>query len=327
MVIGDTFEGRYRIEALIGCGGFAHVYLATQLNIQRPVAIKVIAPRHSPDSEGLGDTVKRFEREARLLSQLQSPYTLTLFDFGTSQEGHLYMVSEFIAGDTLKQLLLEHGSLEEGKVHLLLEQLLSGLLEAHDAGVFHRDVKPANIMVRHGLDIHVEATLLDFGIAKIVGESTTDNLTGDRIIGTPRYMAPEQIDYTMDVVPGTDLYALGLVAYEMLTGRSPILASQTIQIIAMQLSAEDFSLPQELIISDRMRAVVNKMLHKDIAKRYSTARHALSDLRAPLAPLQQIPLHTREAFGGAGGGTCEEKKWRAVRKRFSALQSGASVQL
>jgi serine/threonine-protein kinase len=205
--------GNYEIIGMLGEGGMAVVYRARQVNVQRDVAFKVIESRlaNSPDF------IKRFEREAHTIANLNHPHILKLFDFG-QHESLIYLVMELQPGGSLAQWLRNEGALPADQVARYVAQIGSALDYAHARGIVHRDLKPQNVL----LDEQMNAILTDFGIARIVGDVTA--LTGSGMtMGTPAYMAPEQW-HSGDVDARTDLYALAAIAYELLTARTPFVA-------------------------------------------------------------------------------------------------------
>ncbi len=205
--------GNYEIIGMLGEGGMAVVYRARQVNVQRDVAFKVIESRlaNSPDF------IKRFEREAHTIANLNHPHILKLFDFG-QHESLIYLVMELQPGGSLAQWLRNEGALPADQVARYVAQIGSALDYAHARGIVHRDLKPQNVL----LDEQMNAILTDFGIARIVGDVTA--LTGSGMtMGTPAYMAPEQW-HSGEVDARTDLYALAAIAYELLTARTPFVA-------------------------------------------------------------------------------------------------------
>jgi serine/threonine protein kinase len=286
--VGETFEGKYRIEGLLGRGGYAKVYRATQLELERDVAIKVLSPnvQNIEASESNSGSVEalalRFEREAKLVSQLRSPYTVTMHDYGRTDEDLLYMVLEYIDGITLDDAEVP---MEPERISKILRQVLKSLHEAHDRGLLHRDLKPANIMLYEHLGEQDQAKLLDFGIAKLIGERNADrarneaDITGDAtLLGTPRYMAPEQIRGD-EVGPTRDIYSLGLIAYEMLVGRKAITEDDSVKIMAKHISDEPLRASPEECDPDLAR-IINEMLAKRPEERYQSVRDVIDDLQA-----------------------------------------------
>lgn len=220
---GDRIAETYEVKELLGTGGFARVYRAVEMRLGRDVALKVMSSE-SPGSDGDDDVAtERFLREARHVSKLDSPHAVTLHDYDTLPDGRLYIVLEYVDGTTLDRVIEQQGGLSASRIRRILAQLLDVLAEAHDAGILHRDIKPSNVMLydRRGREDCVK--LLDFGIAKKVAWERTagDDLTRDgQVLGTPRYMSPEQLQQ-VPLTPASDLFGVGLLVYEMWTGQSP----------------------------------------------------------------------------------------------------------
>ncbi len=265
---GDRIADKYRIDAILGEGGFGRVYLAQTDETARQVAIKVLTP------SGTGYPhikVRRFLRELKNIAQLSHPNTMTLYDYGRTDEGLLYMVCEYIAGEDLSQLLERRGRLTEREtVHILL-QTLESLREAHHAGLLHRDIKPDNLRLTHYQGDSLVVKVLDFGIAKSL-EGDQPNLTATgKVIGTPRYMSPEQLTGE-PLTAASDIFSLGLVASDMLLGQT----AGSLRRVAMAQRGIEAS--DE--ISEPLRTVVNRMLATDVTRRFQTAEQALHALRS-----------------------------------------------
>src|SRR5258706_2079512 len=225
-LIGTTL-GKYKILAPLGQGGMAHVYLAHQENLDREVAIKVLPPWYAADR----NFVERFNLEARLVARLSHPNIVTIHDF-SEQNGHLYIVMQLVDGGTLKQLLdrlrdpsssaNQHsqeviGAIDVAEANRIFQQLANALAYAHEQGIIHRDIKPVNVL----LDRTKRPILSDFGIAKVLA-STKELTRPGAGVGTPEYMSPEQCKG--EQVDGrADIYALGVMLYESLTGRTPFI--------------------------------------------------------------------------------------------------------
>ena len=267
---GEIVDNRYEIIDTIGQGGFGVVYRARQIAIDRVVALKVLLPEADTVDP---QAVERFRREAVLISSLESPNTITLYEFGQTNHGLLYTVMEFARGDTLRQVLAREHSLPANRVVHVVAQVLQSLHEAHQRGIIHRDLKPANIMVGEYAGQHDHVKVLDFGIAKILKSGDTQStlaLTG-RIVGTPRYMAPEQLRGA-NPTPACDLYALGLVMVEMLTGTPAVTASDPMEQVQAQMRPPNFTLPSTTPgVTPAMVNIVNRVLDKDPSKRFQSA--------------------------------------------------------
>jgi serine/threonine-protein kinase len=267
--VGSTAAGRYRLEAQIGKGGMATVFRAYDLELEEKVALKVFNVQHSTDV-----LVARFKQELKLSRQLIHPNITRLYDIGIHQ-GHRYLSMELLTGKSLKDVLARPIELRTALGYLV--QACHGLQAAHEAGVVHRDVKPDNFFITNDGVLKV----MDFGIAK---QHATPGVTvAGSIAGTPSYMSPEQISNFSNVSHLTDLYALGICAYEMFTGRVPFSHTELVPLLMLHVNAQpepprklNPSLPAEL------EAAVLKLLAKDPAQRYQSCRElslALSAIR------------------------------------------------
>jgi serine/threonine-protein kinase len=183
------------------------------------------------------DAVARFEREARLMSTLTHPNTVQLFDYGRTPEGHLYLAMEHLDGLNLSQLVSIAGPLPPARVIHLLAQICGSLAEAHAAGLVHRDLKPGNVMVCRRGGLADQVKVLDFGIARPIGESTRELTRTGSLTGTPLYIAPERIQNPQDADPRSDLYSLGAVAYLLLAGRNVFEGNGPAEVLMQSLSA------------------------------------------------------------------------------------------
>ena len=263
-LIGRTLGGRYRIEALIGRGGFGAVYRAVHIELDRPVAIKTLVAR-----EGIAAQMQsRFRREARVQAELRHPSIVHLLDFGREPDDTCYMVSEYVDGRTLKETVDAEGPLTPPRAARIVIDVLDGLAAAHRRGIVHRDIKPANIMLVDGPEGE-EVRLLDFGIAKVrdaVDESQTLTAQG-QLLGTPAFMAPEQIQQEPPS-PATDLYAMGGVLYYLLSGQKPY-SGGIRAVLTAHLMQPAPTLPPG--IGAGFDAVVARAMAKVPAARYASA--------------------------------------------------------
>ncbi len=209
---------QYRLGRKLGKGGMGEVYLAEHQLLKRPCAIKLI--RH--DMVGNPRVFARFEREVRAAARLSHANTIEIFDYGRNHDGSFYYVMEYLPGLSLADLVDRHGPLPAARVIYLLIQACDALAEAHGAGLIHRDIKPANLMASHRGGRHDVVKLLDFGLVKTLSENRGSHLSREgTVVGSPLYMAPEQIIRDRPPDQRTDIYALGAVAYFLLTGRPP----------------------------------------------------------------------------------------------------------
>ena len=216
IALGEVVDGRYRVDEVIGEGGMGRVYRATQLTVGRPVALKVGSADRLFDERSMA----RFESEARTMAALQHPHIVSFIDFGRRPDGSLYMVMELLRGEPLSDLVAREAPLPEPRVRAIALQLLDALAAAHRHNIVHRDIKPSNVFLTRYGDRTDYVKLLDFGIAKAnqvspVAAAITDSV---EVIGSPRYVSPEQAR-SQPVSARSDLYSLGAVLYEMLSGR------------------------------------------------------------------------------------------------------------
>jgi serine/threonine-protein kinase len=216
--IGMILEERYRVEKRIGKGGMGSVYLGTDQNLGRQVAIKIMNSSGGSDPE---NEIKRFKREVDVCASLNSPNIVQISDYGVTERGQPYYVMEYLQGSTLNQALKASGFLPWQRTIQILLQICAGLKEAHDLNIVHRDLKPDNIFLLSG-SIGERVKILDFGIAKMVDDQRRTQLTAvGAFLGTLRYAAPEQCGINKPIDARSDIYALGLMIYEMLTGSNP----------------------------------------------------------------------------------------------------------
>lgn len=221
-LLGRTLDEKYRLDERLGTGGMGTVYRATHLLIDRPVAIKVLNSRYVEDEAAQ----VRFRREARAAGRLQHANAVTVTDFGSTSDGLVYIVMELLEGYTLRDVLAREAPLDVARAVSIMLQISSAVAAAHEAGIIHRDLKPANIFIVQRKDAPPFVKVLDFGIAKLAAEALDDDddpqtLTQvGAMIGTPRYMSPEQCD-GRHLTPAADVYSLGIILYEMLTGTTP----------------------------------------------------------------------------------------------------------
>lgn len=273
--VGAIFEERYELLNVLGEGGFAIVFRALDRLMAREVALKVLMPQ---DGAYAPTTSARFMREAQVFAQLQDPHTVTMFDFGRTASGLLYMVFEFVAGRDLKELIRLRAPLEPRVVAPIMEQVLLALREAHEHGVLHRDIKPANILVYELAGDPYRVKLIDFGIAKPTGPEASSITRTGHVVGTLRYMAPEQV-LAEAVTFASDIYSLGLVASEMLTGQPAISGSSQRDLLQQQVSEEPLRVDPRLAPAE-LREIVERMMARDPDARYPSVSAVLNDLVA-----------------------------------------------
>jgi predicted ATPase/serine/threonine protein kinase len=278
---GFVLDGQYRLDEEIGAGGMGRVYRATQLALDRNVAVKIIAPRAKAKLKA----VHRFEREARTVARLRHPHIVTIFDSGSEPELGAYLVMELLEGRSLADEIRARRALPIDDVCEVMRQVCSAVHAAHGAGIVHRDLKPDNVFLERGN--RLTAKVLDFGIAKhFGGDAAAVSLTADgAMLGTPYYMSPEQCRAD-ELDARADVYSLGCMLYEMLTGRPPFTSESLGALIAMHLTERPRP-PSQLVegLSANVDAVVLKALEKHPTARFATAAElAESLLSAALRP-------------------------------------------
>jgi len=239
MDVPQFIAGRFRIEREIGTGGMGTVYLATHLGLERPVAVKIIRREFAGDA----DVADRFLREARTMAKLRHPNAAMIFDAGNLPDGRHFIVMEFVEGETLSQALAREGRFSATHAVNIATQICDVLEEAHRLGIVHRDLKPSNILLgRRGVCV------LDFGVAKVLASSAESTAThastgSGQVVGTPRYMSPEQC-LGQRVGARSDLYSLGVLLYEMLAGRPPFVDPLQSALLVKQATAPAPPLPR-----------------------------------------------------------------------------------
>jgi serine/threonine protein kinase len=290
--------GSYRLGELLGRGGMGEVYKATHRMLARPAAIKLIQPQvlATRDRASAQVAVARFRREAEAAAKLRSPHTVELYDFGVTEDGAaLYLVMEFLEGMDLESLVRSEGPLPQKRVIHILRQVCESLEEAHAFGLVHRDIKPANIHVgRVGLR-HDFVKVLDFGLVKSVSGTPMDDsmaTAAGLTPGTPAYMAPEMaLGETVD--GRADLYALGCVAYYLLTGQLVFEAAGGFQMIAKHV--QDPPVPPSQRTEMEVAPALDRAVLACLAKRPDDRPESATDLDRMLAEIEIEPWSEDEA--------------------------------
>jgi len=270
--LGNVISRKYRVEELIGEGGMGRVYRANQLSLDKPVVVKVLHRSLLADA----GTVARFEREARAASRLHHPNSITVIDFGRTEDGSQYIAMELVGGKDLYQLLTTQWPLPEARLARIMSQVLSALADAHAAGVIHRDLKPENIMVEERRGEGELVKVLDFGIAKIqeaAGEEGAPLTRAGFVCGTPEYMSPEQARGAV-LDARSDLYTVGVILYQLTTGVLPFTAASPVALATKHLTEKPVP-PRErrpdAKISPPMEQLILRALSKNPADRPQTA--------------------------------------------------------
>lgn len=264
---GSIFAGRYKIIEELEKGGMGRIYKAFDTEVNEKVALKLIKPEISTDAKA----IERFRNELKYARKIAHRNVCRMFDLG-KEGGNFYITMEYIAGEDLKSFIKRSGRLTIAKAVSLTKQVCGGLAEAHRLHVVHRDLKPKNIMI----DIDGNARILDFGIARSL---QSEGITGEGVmIGTPEYMSPEQVE-TKDVDSRSDIYSLGIILFEMLTGRLPFTGETPLSVAMKQKTSKP---PDPQSLNPQIPADLNRMifkcLEKDRNKRYQSVEEILNDL-------------------------------------------------
>ncbi len=285
-IVGTTIGGRYHIERLLGEGGMGAVYQAEHTLMHKRVAVKVL---HAEMSQ-MAEVVARFEREAMAAAHIEHPNVATATDFGKLDDGSFFLVLEFVEGKSLRDVIKD-GPFSVARALHVARQIASALSRAHGLGIVHRDLKPENVMlVTRDADTDF-VKVLDFGIAKVpVGDIAPKSSAGDKaltqagmIYGTPEYMPPEQA-LGQEVDRRADLYALGIMLYEMLAGKRPFDDESKVKLLGKHITAPVPPFPAELGVSPELEALVMKLLAKDPNDRLQEAREAIEAFDGLVTP-------------------------------------------
>jgi serine/threonine-protein kinase len=273
-----TELGQYTLEEKIGEGGMGAVYRARHALLRRPTAIKLL-------TSGRGDErqIRRFEREVQLTASLTHPNTIAIYDFGRTPDGVFYYAMEYLEGITLEELVTHEGPQPARRVVHLLVQVCSALVEAHELGLVHRDIKPANIMLSFRGCVADHVKVLDFGLVKEVAEQDTATTAQNTLLGTPLYLAPEAITSPSAVGPRSDLYALGAVMYQLLTGYPPFEGQTIVEVCSKHLLAEPA--PPSLSTREPIPPALDNLILACLAKSPDARPQSAAELRDQLEAL------------------------------------------
>jgi serine/threonine-protein kinase len=332
-----TVADKYYLKDFIGEGAMGRVYKAEQLALRKPFAVKILLPALTHDEA----SQQRFANEAHNAASLNHPNCVSVVDYGRTSDGAAYIVMEYVEGTTLEQIIAEHFPLAHERIIDVTLQVLAALSEAHGLGILHRDLKPDNILVQT-LRTHGElAKVLDFGIAKLMDAAPTASqrpgLTNQGMVcGTPEYMSPEQAR-GQQLDPRSDLYSVGVVLYQMLTGRPPFESASAIEVLHMHLHDEPIP-PSQLNHTEPgpLEAVCLQALAKDPDERFTSANDFRESLVAAASEREKQCFHCQscggemrveDRFCPACGAPAPVRRSPAQRKRHPTRRSGLNIAL
>jgi len=305
-VLGKILGNRYEILEKVGEGGMAYVYKARCRLLNRIVAVKVLRQEFVDDEEFL----EKFKNEAQSAASLAHPNIVNIYDVGEDSGVH-YIVMEYVEGRVLKDIIKENGSLDQASALEITKQIAKALSMAHRKNIIHRDIKPHNILVTNEGIVKV----VDFGIAKAVTSSTTTAI--GNVIGSVHYFSPEQAKGRF-VDPRSDLYSLGIVLYEMLSGRVPFKGDTPVN-IALQHISEDICFPEDSPVSEDVKKLVLKLTQKNQAERYARADDLIKDI-------ELIQKNVSPDFSGIDYNSCKTQKLENLGAELDKIQSAKKAE-
>lgn len=278
-LVGVVLDGRYRVDTLIATGGMSAVYRGLDLRLDRPVALKIMDSRYAGDNQFL----TRFQREARAVAKLKDPGLVAVYDQGIDGQ-HPFLVMELVEGGTLRELLVERGPMPPHAVAAVLGPVLGGLAVAHHQGLVHRDVKPENVLISDSGEVKIA----DFGLVRAIAEAKITSTSV--ILGTAAYLSPEQVS-SGDAGPASDVYAVGIMTYELLTGATPFQGDTALS-VAYRRMDHDVAAPSTVIggVPNQFDDLVVRATARDPAGRYSDADDMAAELEAIIDELGLPPF-------------------------------------
>ncbi|MFW5739057.1 MAG: serine/threonine protein kinase, partial [Myxococcota bacterium] len=297
--IGQLLDGKYRVVRVLGKGGMGAVYEGENTLISRRVAIKVL---HA-DLMKKPDMVSRFELEAQAAGRIQNDHINEVLDLGTLLDGSRFMVLEFLEGETLKERIKRAGRLTPMQAVHVVRQVLVGLSAAHRAGIIHRDLKPGNVFILwEKLGQRDFVKIIDFGVSKFLlrGESDElDTTNANAVLGTPHYMAPEQLRRSCDVDIRADLYSVGVILYKAITGRVPYNAKSIQELVFELMESEPVPASRWVAgLDPTFSRILDKAIDRDVNKRFQSADEFLAELeqwRMEMAA-SELPFFTEDGL-------------------------------
>ncbi|HJL39231.1 MAG TPA: serine/threonine-protein kinase, partial [Polyangiaceae bacterium LLY-WYZ-15_(1-7)] len=321
---GEILAGRFRVEAELGEGGMARVYRVVDLATQRPYALKLLKADVAESEEA----VRRLRREAEVLSALDNPAIVSVETYGKLPDGRLFLVMELLEGETLGERMRRERRLDASDLAPIVAGVAAGLEAAHRAGVIHRDLKPDNIfLAQPSADAPLQVKLLDFGISKVYSNETRLTRTG-QVLGTPRYMAPEQLSAEPDLDARVDVYALGVILYEALAGSPPFVAVAPSDLIVAILHGKASPLRSlRPDVAPSIESIVSRAMARARDARFATAKElaeawlGVAGARSARAAGTRLGMRT-DVLGSAGAPLAAEDEADAAFRpgTFSELE-------
>lgn len=288
-LIGKTLAGRYEIVSVLGRGGMGTVYKAHQVDIDRPVAVKTLHLSRVMDSL----TIQRFRSEAQAVSRVRNPNTVTLYDFGVSEQGFPFLVMEMLDGRSFRDVLKESGFLKIGRINLIFQQVFTALANAHESGIVHKDLKPENIMLSNRAGQSDFVHVLDFGIAGIMEGGSQQN----EIVGSPPYMSPEQCSAQAVVDHRSDIYSLGVCLFEAASGKFPFQARTAMEMLDCHVSGKPLLLKEmgmRFSTYESLTQLILRAMEKRPEKRQQSVKELAAELEEAIKKDSKRGLALRE---------------------------------
>ena len=314
-MVGTTIADKYELVRLVGLGGMGAVYEGRNAATLKRVAVKIL---NSPELAQSPQVVKRFFREARASSVIESDHVVQVFDSGTDPNtGHPYMVMELLNGQDLEHTLQHYGALAPLPAAKLVLQAATGLAKAHEQGIVHRDIKPANLYLTNRENGELVIKILDFGIAKVKMEALSETASGmtreGSMLGTPLYMSPEQAKGSTQIDARSDVWSLGVVLYELLCGTLPYADASSLGELMVHIITSDIPLLQDKApwVPPELAEICHRAMSRDINKRFANA----AELRDAIAAL--IPDGARMTAAVLVGITTEQRAFVAPRLQLT----------
>jgi serine/threonine-protein kinase len=320
-LVGTTVAGKYHVDRLIGRGGMGAVFQATNLAIGKRVALKFLDHEAAKNREAC----QRFQREAEAAGMAESAHIVQIFDSGVTEAGLPFLVMELLTGEDLRACLKREGRLSVPSALRIVSQVLRALLRAHEAGIVHRDLKPDNVFLCARDDDPSFVKLVDFGISKVARARTADTLTRrGTVLGTAFYMSPEQAQSFADIDGRTDLFSLGAILFEMLSGRPPH-GGRTYEAVLIAICTHDAADVRTLVpdVPSNVAALVSRALQREREQRFQSAAEFL----AALTNLEGVPAAATSTTPRAALSESGVPRQSKQRKRYGTLVAGITATL